>query len=126
MNRGILWRRDLQLAPQIFEAFTYRGFGWKRKGDKDKAFADFDEAIKLNLKEALAWRIRGVTWAAKAEYAKPLADNSESIVDPENPDSRQHRVILRSACIDAQFRGGKQALEDPGSVNHDCVVKGGR
>lgn len=104
--------QSLRIASSS-EAFTYRGYGWKRKGDKDKAIADFDEAIKLNPKEALAWRIRGATWAAKAEYAKTLADYSESIrVDPENPDSRHHRVILRSACMDAQFRDGKQAIED--------------
>jgi tetratricopeptide (TPR) repeat protein len=95
------------------EAYTYRGFGWKRLGDKDKAIADFDEAIRLNPKEALAWRVRGATYAAKADYAHQLADYSESIrVDPENPDSRHHRVVLRSACVDEKYRDGKQAIED--------------
>jgi len=103
---------SIRLAPSS-EAHTYRGFAHKRLGDKDKAIADFDEAIRLNPKEALAWRVRGATYASKAEYAKTLADYAESIrVDPENPDSRHHRVVLRSACMDEKYRDGKQAIED--------------
>jgi tetratricopeptide (TPR) repeat protein len=103
---------SIRLAPSS-EAYTYRGFAHKRLGDKDQAIADFDEAIRLNPKEALAWRVRGATYASKAEYAKTLADYTESIrVDPENPDSRHHRVVLRSACMDEKYRDGKQAIED--------------
>jgi tetratricopeptide (TPR) repeat protein len=103
---------SLRLKPTS-EAHTYRGFAYKRLGDKDKAIAEFDEAIRLNPQEALAWRVRGATYAARADYAKQLADYAESIrVDPENPDSRHHRVVLRSACVDEKFRDGKQAIED--------------
>jgi len=104
--------KSLTLAESS-EAYTTRGFAWKRKGDKDKAITDFDAAIKLNPKEALAWRVRGATYASKADYAKTLADYTESIrVDPENPDSRHHRVVLNSACMDERYRNGKQAIED--------------
>jgi len=103
---------SIRLKPTS-EAHTYRGFAYKRLGDKDKAIAEFDEAIKLDPKEALAWRVRGATYAAKADYAKQLADYTESIrVDPENPDSRHHRVVSRSACMDEKFRDSKQAIED--------------
>jgi len=103
---------SIRLKPSS-EAHTYRGFAYKRLGDKDKAIADFDEAIRLNQNDSLAWRVRGATYAAKADYAKQLADYTESIrVDPENPDSRHHRVVLRSACVEEKFRDGKQAIED--------------
>lgn len=103
---------SIRLSPTS-EGHTYRGFAYKRLGDKDKAIAEFDEAIRLNPLEALAWRVRGATYAAKSDYAKQFADYSESIrVDPENPDSRHHRVVLRSACADEKFRDGKQAIED--------------
>jgi len=103
---------SIRLKPTS-EAHTYRGFAYKRLGDKDKAIAEFDEAIRLNPNEALAWRVRGATYAAKANYAKQLADYTESIrVDPENPDSCHHRVVLRSACVDEKYRDGKQAIDD--------------
>src|SRR5947207_1150477 len=103
---------SIRLAPSS-EAHTFRGFAFKRLGEKDKAIAEFDEAIRLNPNDALAWRVRGATYASKADYAKTLADYTESIrVDPENPDSRHHRVVFRSACMDDQYRDGKQAIED--------------
>src|SRR5215510_11197149 len=103
---------SIRLTPTS-EAYTFRGFACKRLGDKDKAIADFDEAIRLNPNESLAWRVRGATYASKADYARTLADYTESIrVDPENPDSRHHRVVLRSACMDDKYRDGKQAIED--------------
>jgi tetratricopeptide (TPR) repeat protein len=104
--------QSLALEPSS-EAYTFRGFAWKRRGDKDKALADFDRAIELNPREALAWLVRGATWASRGDYQKALDGYSESIrIDPENPNSLHHRVVLQSACMDPQFRNAKQALAD--------------
>jgi len=104
--------QSLKLEPTS-EAFTFRGFAWKRRGDKDKAMADFDRAIELNPREALAWLVRGATWASKGEYQKALDGYSESIrIDPENPNSLHHRAVFHAAHMDPQFRNAKQALAD--------------
>jgi len=58
--------RSLELAPSS-EALTIRGFAWKRKGDKDRAMNDLNRAIELNPRESLTWRVRGATWAGKAD-----------------------------------------------------------
>lgn len=103
---------SLKLQPSS-EAYTFRAYAWKRKGDKDQAMADLNRAIELNPREALAWRVRGATWASKGDLEKALADYTESIrIDPENPDSLHHRVVLQSACMDAHLRNAKQALAD--------------
>jgi tetratricopeptide (TPR) repeat protein len=75
--------------------------------------ADFNEAIKLDPQNALAWRVRGATWAGLANYEKALAEYSESIrLDPDNPDSLHHRATMFSVCPDDRIRNGKQALAD--------------
>ncbi|WP_020470427.1 tetratricopeptide repeat protein [Zavarzinella formosa] len=103
---------NLKLAANS-EARSVRGFAWKRKGDKEKAMADFDEAIRLDPKNGLAWRVRGATWAAKADYGKAMADYTEAIrVDAGNPDALHHRVNLLAACTEAKYRDGKQAVAD--------------
>jgi tetratricopeptide (TPR) repeat protein len=112
---------SLKFAPSS-EALTLRGFAYKRKGDPEKAMADLEAAIKLNPKEALAWRVRGATWASKGDYQKAVADYSESIrIDPENPDSLHHRVMLLSCCEVDDIRNGKQAIED---ATKACEVSG--
>src|SRR5205085_11273 len=80
---------------------------------KDRAMLDFDRAIALDPKNALAWRVRGATWAARKEYPKARADYTESIrIDPENPDSLHHRALLLAACTEAMYRDGKQSVAD--------------
>lgn len=113
--------RGLQLAPSS-EAHTFRGWAWKRKGDKERALAEFNEAIRLDPQNVLARRVRGATWAGKEDYAQALADYTESIrVDPTNPDCLHHRALLLSACNDPQIRNGRQAIED---ATKACEVSG--
>ena len=65
---------------------TYnRGDAWAAKKEYDKAIADFNEAIRLDPKLALAFTDRGNAWRAKKEYDKAIADFNEVIrLDPKN------------------------------------------
>jgi tetratricopeptide (TPR) repeat protein len=100
----------LRLDP---ETMTLRAFAWKSKGNKEQAMALLDEAIKLEPNNALAWRVRGATFASLGDYPKTLAHYTESIrIDPDNPESILHRAILQSGCQDASIRDGKQAVVD--------------
>jgi len=46
-------------AASLAVAFRNRGNAWSAKGDKDRAIADYNEAIRLNPKSATAYRNRG-------------------------------------------------------------------
>ena len=49
------------------------------KADYDHAIADYDEAIKLNSKNAAAFSARAIAWRLKGDGEKALADLSEAV-----------------------------------------------
>jgi tetratricopeptide (TPR) repeat protein len=52
--------RVLALNPKLDEAYTARGNAYYCKGDYDEAVADFDQAIRLDPKNVVAYSIAGV------------------------------------------------------------------
>ena len=43
-------------------AYNNRGYSWYAKNEYDKAIADYNEAIRLDPKFALAYVDRGIVW----------------------------------------------------------------
>jgi tetratricopeptide (TPR) repeat protein len=71
---------------QAFEPndpFTYgdRGNAYARKGDYDRAIADYDEAIRLDPKYALGYNYynRGNAYNRKGDYDRAIADYDQAI-----------------------------------------------
>ena len=59
---------------------------WRDKGDRDRAIADFNEAIRLDPdpKDARAYNNRGLAWRNKGDLDRAIADYSEAIrLDPK-------------------------------------------
>ena len=55
----------------------------KGKKDFDKAIADYDEAIRLNPKAAMAHCGRALAWRGKQDLDKAIADYDEAVrIDP--------------------------------------------
>jgi tetratricopeptide (TPR) repeat protein len=78
----------------------------------DKAIADFDEMIRSDPGNWLAYYNRGLVWTRKKEFGKAIADCEEAI--RENP---QHCLPycniawILATCPDSQFRDGEEAVE---------------
>src|SRR5882724_10035228 len=56
-----------------------RGLEASRGPDHDLAIADYNEAIRLDPKNAAAYNNRGFAYGQKGDYDKALADFSEAI-----------------------------------------------
>ena len=59
---------------QLANAYHDRGWAYWKKGDHDKAIADFTKAIELDPKFVPAYDIRGGLYRRKGEDAKADAD----------------------------------------------------
>ena len=109
--KGWIARRDVLPLPQAFGLFDaelkknpsalnyqLRGriLAAQRKGEK--AMSDLDEAIRLNPRDAVAFRERGRVWWVKGENDKALADFDEAVrLDPKDAVSYRWRAALLSS-----------------------------
>jgi Tfp pilus assembly protein PilF len=59
--------------------YNHRGAHWLTKGEFGRAIQDFDEAIRLNSKDELAYRLRGYSYAKNGNVDGAIADTSEAI-----------------------------------------------
>ncbi|MGP0089480.1 MAG: caspase family protein [Xanthobacteraceae bacterium] len=79
-------------GPALATAFSNRGVAYKRKGDYDRAIADYDEAIKLNPSSAIAYINRCADYNAKGAHDRAIADcNAALKLDPKNGNALNNR-----------------------------------
>ena len=58
----------------VAEARRYRGDAFLNQRENDKALSDYDDAIRLDPKNAMAYVSRGMVWTEKEDADKALAD----------------------------------------------------
>lgn len=74
-------------------AYVVRGLAWQKKGDLDRALADYTAAIKINPKDALAYNNRGMLWRERGDSNRAIADFTAAIAI--NPLPRSDEAYLR-------------------------------
>ncbi len=93
LQRGDPARSQDRHAPSTTEAYAYRD-----KGDNDRAIADYNEAIRLDPKYAIAYNNRGIAYRAKGDNDRAIADYSEAIrLDPKYAVAFNNRGIAYRA-----------------------------
>ena len=61
-----------------------RGVEWAKKGEPDRAIADYDASLKLNPNDPVAHHARAVEHSVKGDYARAIADFDMAIkADPK-------------------------------------------
>ncbi len=59
-------------------AYLHRGGAYFFKGDNDRAIKDYDEAIRLDPKYAIAYGVRGRAYENKGDSARAKKDFDEA------------------------------------------------
>jgi tetratricopeptide (TPR) repeat protein len=66
-------------------AYYNRGLAYRAKGDNDRAIGDFDAAIRLDPKYAVAYSNRGYAYFAKGDNDRAIADYNAAVrLDPKS------------------------------------------
>jgi Flp pilus assembly protein TadD len=98
---------------RMTSATTVLAFGndQEQRGLAANAIRDYDEAIKLDPKDALAYAGRGVALATKGDFDKALIDCAAAlIVDPNEPFAYIRIAWVRATCPVPKFRNGEVAV----------------
>lgn len=64
---------------KVSAAYYNRGLAWSGKGDYDRALADYDQAIRINPKDADTYHSRGNAKYAKGNMSGAIADYDRAI-----------------------------------------------
>lgn len=73
------FNRLIQLDPELYEAYMFRGIGKYNLGDYMGAKADFDRALSINPIYTLAYHYRAITYSQLGQYAQALEDLKEAV-----------------------------------------------
>jgi tetratricopeptide (TPR) repeat protein len=86
---------------ELSRAYNSRGLSWDKKGDYDKAIADYSKAIMIDPKYVEAYNNRGSACDKKGDYDKAIADCSKAIeLDPMYAEAYNNRGIAWAMKVD--------------------------
>jgi tetratricopeptide (TPR) repeat protein len=102
-------------------AYRSRGITYSKKGLYELATADFDEALKLDPRDALSMGSRGYAYAQRGQYDRAIADLGEALrLNPKSDRAynERGRVYLRKNELEAAFNDFDAAVRiNPKSVH---------
>jgi tetratricopeptide (TPR) repeat protein len=86
LTSGELKGRDIAIT------YNNRGWGWTKKGDLDRAIADYNEAIRLDPAYTNAYNNRASVWTRKGAHDRAIADYNEVIrLNPSSASAYSNR-----------------------------------
>ncbi len=94
-NPGVEWSQQIEACTALIQSgketghnqagyFNNRGNAYKAQKDLDRAMADYNEAIRLDPKLAVAFSDRGLAFQAQGDHQRAMADFNQAIeLDPK-------------------------------------------
>jgi len=107
------YNEAIRLNPKMFAAYVNRGQIYNMADEYDQAIADFNQAIQLDPARPIPYLNRGVAAGSKGEYAKAKADFTSALeIQPDFSPAYNNLAWLLATCPQADFRNGKEAVEN--------------
>lgn len=107
----VLIRHDKTLASDRLKALVARAPVYERKDQADRAIADYDAAIKLDVTQANLFNARGELWRKKGDRPRAIRDFGAALkLDPKHEAARGN---YKSLAMEIERLGAAMAVKDP-------------
>jgi cell division protein FtsN len=101
----------IEIIPQDYQAYNYRGVAWALKGNYDRALADYDKALEIRPRYAEAYNNRGFARTQQGDLRNALNDYARALkINPFFVDAYNNKAWVLATCADQRFRDGSQAV----------------
>ena len=101
----------IEIIPQDYQAYNYRGVAWALKGNYDKALADYNKALEIRPRYAEAYNNRGFARTQNGDLRNALDDYTRALkINPFFVDAYNNKAWVLATCADQRFRDGGQAV----------------
>jgi len=101
----------IEIIPQDYQAYNYRGVARALQGDFDSAIADYDKALKIRPRYADAYNNRGFARTQTGDLQQALNDFSRALeINPFFVDAYNNKAWILATADDKRFRNGARAI----------------
>jgi cell division protein FtsN len=101
----------IEIIPQDYQAYNYRGVARALKGNYSKALADYDKAIEIRPRYAEAYNNRGYARTQLGDLNNALNDYARALkINPFFVGAYNNMAWVLATCADQRFRDGGQAV----------------
>jgi Tfp pilus assembly protein PilF len=101
----------IEIIPQDYQAYNYRGVARALKGNYNKALADYDKAIEIRPRYAEAYNNRGFTRTQLGDLDNALIDYARALkMNPFLVGAYNNMAWVLATCADRRFRDGARAV----------------
>ena len=101
----------IEIIPQDYQAYNYRGVTWALKGDFHTAIADYNKAIKIRPRFAEAYNNRGFAHTKIGDLQQALNDYGRALeINPFFVDAYNNKAWILATAADKRYRDGARAV----------------
>lgn len=112
----------LSLRQYLSSDITNNGVVWSKKGERDKAIADYSKAVEIDPRNYMAYTNRGNVWKDKGEWDKAIAAFSKAL--SSNPQGAE-AYYGRGVCEREKREYDKSLADFSSAVKNDSKHLGG-